>query len=106
MKKFKAGDLKVTLAERVSTLDRTKELVLKVTATKQMNVDRDDVAAWSFGLEQRSLATRLKACIEAGKAFLGYTVARDDFGKTYVREESAEFFHGRYMNSSLKKLGY
>lgn len=105
MKKFKAGDLKVTIAEK---LDDGMAVLLRVAvlATEQMGVDRSDVAAWSFHAKQRPLAERLKKCIEDGKAFLGYLIETDEDGHTYIAQENAAFFHGRHMNVELKKLGY
>lgn len=109
MHKFKDGDYVVTLEERKDyTEPGETDLVLKIKATPQLGMDRDDVAGWIFGLEQRSLAERLKSCIEAGAAWEGYEIITDCDGNTvaYPLAVDGAFFHKRHMNASLKRCGF
>ncbi len=108
MKKFKAGRLIVTLEREEFNAQMNPDgpnLLLEVTSTG-ITVDRPRVAGWSFGVNQRPIAERLKRCIEAGKAFKGYEILTDVNGKTYISSEQAGFFHKRHLNPELKRLGF
>lgn len=107
MKKFVKGDYTTELVTCVNG-DGETVLELNVLATPQLKVDRPDIASWEFNLKQRPIAERLQRCIDAYKAFVGYTVEKDVEGKTYVIEETADgiFFHKQHINNSLKKLGF
>lgn len=67
---------------------------------------RGDLASWLFALKQRDAADRLRACVDAGKAFTAFELLTDVNGRTYVSATHAAFFHKQHLRTSLTKLGF
>lgn len=103
MTPFSANALKTHIKFRKEE-DGSTALVLDVTADGL--ADRSDVAGWVFPVKKKEMLLRLERCIKANKAYLGYEIKIDINKKTYISATQSQFFHGRHMNASLKKLGF
>jgi hypothetical protein len=79
---------------------------IEVHVTHSFATDRQDCLAWLFFKKEIKLATRLMNCLNSGRGIQGFEVMQDTSRRTYILAETTDFFHGRYMNSSLKALGF
>lgn len=89
--------------------DGVHVIVSWADAEGKVQLDRPSTGGWGFddSPKGRKTAERLAACINAGKAYKpNPKVKTDTGGKTYLDTDTTEFFHGRHMNTSLKKLGF
>jgi len=106
---FHQDDLIATLTTRPDPdLPGRSDLVLTVSSTKLQYRNSQHVAGWIFANTPsgNQYADRLRRCIEGGKAFRGYYICIDVNSEAYISAMQAGFFHKRYLDEELRKLGY
>ena len=99
MNTFKEGDFEVKFYVGCGFSEVT-------VIAKQIQVDHTHIGGWLFGPSHRALAPRLIACIKAGKVFTGYTIEKDQHGKTYCNATAAGFFHKHLLEKELVERGF
>lgn len=92
-------------AEMYSDMDG---LHVQVSWSGPEALDRPSTDGWLFdeSQSQRRTAERLCAAINAGVVFKEPELLVDVNGRSYVQAEQTQFFHKRYMNSSLRAVGF